>query len=180
MFILSEDIAERALKSINVKAPDFVLKTEKGENWRLSDYLGNVIALLFYPQNETLVCTRQLCSIRDNWTDYLQTKAIIVGISPATSEEHSSFGQHYKLPIPLLADNERKITQIYGKHWLMPIFLTRAIVIIDAKGYVRTRQIMIRAFRPTDRKVITSILAARADAGSEKYKSLAGKYRKAE
>lgn len=180
MFISNEDIDGTALGDINEKAPDFVLKTEKGENWRLSDYLGNVVALLFYPQNETLVCTRQLCSIRDNWTDYLQTKAVIVGISSATVKEQNNFGQHYNLPMSLLADNDRKVTQIYGKHWLIPIFLTRAIVIIDAKGFVRTRQIMLRAFRPTDRKVITSILAARADAVSEKYKSLVEKYRKAE
>lgn len=64
MFISSQYIDETDLKSIDVEAPDFVLKTEKGENWRLSDYLGNVVALLFYPQNETLVCTRQLCSVR--------------------------------------------------------------------------------------------------------------------
>jgi len=180
MFISSQDIDETDLRSIDVKAPDFVLMTEKGEKWRLSDYLGNVVALLFYPQNETLVCTRQLCSIRDNWTDYLDTKAIVVGISPATVKEQNSFGKRYNLPLPLLADVDRKITQVYGKHWLMPLFLTRAIVIIDAKGYVRTRRIMLRAFRPADRKVITSILAARADAVSEKYDLLVKKYRKAD
>lgn len=75
-------------EEVGEKAGDFVLKNQTGENWRLSDYLGQVVALLFYPKNETLVCTKQLCSVRDNWTDYLETKAVVVGISPATVEEH--------------------------------------------------------------------------------------------
>ena len=54
-------------------AVDFSLVNDQNEEWRLSDHLGNVVVLLFYPQNETLVCTRQLCSVRDNWGKYLET-----------------------------------------------------------------------------------------------------------
>lgn len=162
---------------VDVKAVDFVLKNQIGEDWRLSDCLGQVITILFYPKNETLVCTKQLCSVRDNWTDYLETKAMIVGVSPATVEEHLQFGKKYKLPLPLLADTDRNITKRYGLHWLFPVSFTRAIVVIDAKGYIRTRRIMLRAFRPTDRSVITSIYAAKADATNEKYKAMVSKYR---
>lgn len=153
-------------------AADFSLVNEQNEEWRLSDHLGNVVVLLFYPQNETLVCTRQLCSVRDNWDKYLETKAEIVGVSPGTSAEHRAFGQSRKLPIPLLADPGREITKIYGKHWLYPINLTRAVVVIDAKGMIRNRDIMLRAFRPSDSHLITDIYAARGDAFNDKYESL--------
>ncbi|CAN5400070.1 hypothetical protein BH20ACI2_BH20ACI2_12880 [soil metagenome] len=156
-------------------APDFTLKTENSEDWKLSDHLGEVTVLLFYPQNETLVCTLQLCSVRDNWSRYLETKATIVGISPATPAEHSDFGQSRNLPIPLLADPNRQVTSLYGKHTLFPISLTRAVVVIDAKGFIRSRDIMLRAFRPSDTQLITDIYAARGDALVETYGHLRNK-----
>ncbi|MBK8464499.1 MAG: peroxiredoxin [Chloracidobacterium sp.] len=158
--------------AIGAAAPDFVLPDEQKREWRLSDHLGNVVVLLLYPQNETLVCTRQLCSVRDNWQNYLDTKAVIVGVSPATPEEHNSFSHSRSLPIPLLADGDRAVTRIYGKHWLYPINLTRAVVVIDAKGIVRNRDIMLRAFRPSDARLITDIYAARGDALNETYADL--------
>ena len=155
------------MTNIGLQAPDFALKDEQNIEWRLSDHVGKVVVLLFYPQNETLVCTRQLCSVRDNWKDYLETKAEIVGISPATPDEHRAFSQERGLPIPLLADAGRSVTRIYGKHWLYPINVTRAVVVIDAKGIIRNRDIMLRAFRPSDAQLITDIYAARGDAFSE-------------
>lgn len=156
-------------ESVNVGslAPDFTLTDDQNNEWRLSEHFGKVVVLLFYPQNETLVCIRQLCSVRDNWKSYLETKADIVGISPATSEEHRSFSQQRGLPIPLLADEGRNVTRTYGKHWLYPINFTRAVVVIDAKGIIRTMDIMLRAFRPSDTKLITDIYAARGDAFSD-------------
>lgn len=158
--------------AVGAAAPDFELKTERGEKWRLSEQLGNVVALLFYPKDETLVCTRQLCSVRDNWADYLATKALVVGVSPGTVNEHRAFAQRHRLPIPLLADIDRSVTKIYGFHWLFPTILTRVIVIIDAKGIIRARKVMLRAFRPSDRSVIREIYSARADSLSEKYRLL--------
>ena len=164
--------------TVGSTAADFALATERNEEWRLSDHLGNVVVLLFYPQNETLVCTRQLCSVRDNWEKYLETKAEIVGISPGTPEEHFAFAQSRKLPIPLLADPNRETTKVYSKHWLYPVSLTRAVVVIDAKGVIRNRDVMLRAFRPSDDHVITDIYEARGDALNDRYVSLKSRIRK--
>lgn len=160
---LQDDAIHAPILKVGDKAPDFVLISETGKEWRLSDNLGKVTALLFYPKNETLVCTRQMCSVRDNWLNYLETKAVVIGVSPGTAKEHRHFSRRHRLPLPILADPQRAITRIYGKHRLLPIQLTRAVVIIDAHGFIRHRQIMLRAFRPTDRSVITSIYAARTD-----------------
>lgn len=148
------------------------MTTSTGKKWCLSKQLGTVTALLFYPQNETIVCTRQMCSLPDNWSDYLRTKAVIVGISPATVEQQNQFSHNHNLPLTLLSDSGRKITKLYGKHWIMPAGLTRAIIIIDARGIVRSRKIMLRAFRPTDRSVLASIYAARTDALHENFNNL--------
>lgn len=163
--------------TVGSPAPDFVLQTDRNEEWRLSDHYGGVTVLLFYPQNETLVCTRQLCAVRDNWEHYLETKATIIGISPATPDDHRQFSKRRSLPIALLADPGREITKVYGKHWLYPINLTRAVVVIDAKGVVRNRDIMLRAFRPSDSHLITDIYAARGDAMNEKYVRLKDRFR---
>ena len=110
---------------IGSTAPDFTLATEQNAPWRLSDHIGNVVVLLFYPQNETLVCTKQLCSVRDNWDKYLETKAEIVGILPGTPEEHQRFSQSKSLPIPLLADPGRSVTDLWQALAVSDQFYTR-------------------------------------------------------
>lgn len=157
---------------IGETAPDFALESNLGETWRLADQRGSVTVLLFYPQNETLVCNRQLCSVRDMWEKYLQTNAVIVGVSASTPGEHDEFAVKHRLPLPLLADPRREVTKIYSEHWLYPVKLTRTIVVIDAKGIVRNRLIMLRAFRPADSELITDIYAARYDALAQKYDEL--------
>ena len=149
-------------------AANFTLLNADGEKWRLNDKIGCVVALLFYPGNETLVCTKQLCSVRDNWKDYLETGAEVVGISPGTIESHKQFANHHNLPLPLLADAKRTITNTYGKHLWMPIWATRAIVVIDAKGIVRYRNVMVRALRPSDDEVLAAIHLAKYDVLSAK------------
>lgn len=170
--LLTREADELAGAVIGSSAPDFVLKTDQGDDWRLSDHSGGVIVLLFYPQNETLICTRQLCSVRDNWEHYLDTRATIVGISPSTAEEHRAFSSSRMLPFQLLADPDREVTRQFGKHWLFPINLTRAVVIIDAKRIIRNRDVMLRAFRPSDERRITDIYSARGDELKDTYADL--------
>lgn len=173
--------SKSSIKDLSVKvgeyAPDFTLKNHFGEDWKLGNQRGKVLALLFYPQNETLVCTRQLCSIRKYWSDYLKTKADVVGISPNTIENHQQFSQKYELPIQILADESNEITKTYCKHWLFPANFMRSVVIVDADGIVRFIKTMIRAVRPTDRLVIAAIYAARADEINKNYASLTERFR---
>lgn len=158
-------------------APDFQLKDEKGNDWRLSDHKGSVVALLFYPKDETFVCTRQLCSVRDNWGEYLKTKAVIVGVSPGSIDEHQEFAQHHRLPLTLLADSDGAITKMYTQKRWLPVWLTRAIVIVDARGIIRDRRVMLRSNRPTDYSVITSIYAAQTDLHLDKYNDILTQHR---
>jgi thioredoxin-dependent peroxiredoxin len=153
---------------IGNQATDFSLMDIKGEKWKLSEKLGKVVALLFYPGNECIICTKQLCSVRDNWAKYLGTGAEIVGVSSDSEDQHHRFTANHNLPLPLLADTNLEITKTYGSHWLLPIWATRAVVVVDAKGIVRYQNIMFRALRPTDEEVLAAIHMAKYNAVADR------------
>lgn len=150
--------------SIGDIAPDFELYDTRGELWKLSERQGKIVALLFYPGDETIVCTKQMCSIRDNWSKYIDSGAEVIGVSPGTEGEHHAFAAHHNLPMPLLADKDRGVTRIFGSHRIFPVWSTRAVIVIDAKGIVRYRNVMLRAFRPGDDEVLAAIHLAKYDA----------------
>src|ERR1700752_4393334 len=114
------------------QAPDFTLKDGDGNDWRLSDQRGRVVVLLFYPGDETPVCTRQMCSVRDRWEDYRATGAEVVGISKDSSESHRAFAEHHDLPLRLLSDADGKVSALYGAKSLIPGRTARSVFVIDA------------------------------------------------
>lgn len=169
----SKPVSENLNVEVGRTAPDFTLLNHLGEEWKLSRQRGKVLALLFYPQNETLVCTRQLCSLRDNWQDYLKTKADIIGISPNSVANHSKFARKYKFPLPILADENGEITKIFCQHRIFPTIFMRGVIVVDADGIIRYSRTMLRVVRPADHSVIAAIYAARADEICKNYKSIA-------
>jgi peroxiredoxin len=133
--------------AVGQAAADFTLQTEKGETWKLSAQRGNVVALLFYPGDETLVCTKQLCSVRDNWNEYLATKAVVVGVSRGTVEQHQEFARHHHLPLPARRHEGRSYRSYRRLCW-MPVTFTehcghrrRASFVIMVMSRARRRPI---------------------------------------
>ena len=169
---------ERGQKvSAGVEAPDFTLTDQAERAWSLSANRGKVILLLFYPGNETLVCTKQLCSLRDNWSKYMETKAEIVGVSVSDEDANADFAAKHRLPLPILADVDRSVTQKYTSHWLFPLNFMRGLVVVDARGVIRTHQTMLRAFRPNDHDVILRLYEARSDAVPDRRDELRARVR---
>ena len=147
--------------AINSPAPDFTLKDGNGEDWRLSDHRGKVVVLLFYPGDETPVCTRQMCSLRDRWDDYLATGAEVVGISSDSVESHKNFAAHHSLPLRLLSDSDGAVSRLYSARSLIPGRVARAVFVIDAKGILRYSDVRpIGLFKPKDDANIAAIRAA--------------------
>ncbi|MBA2341535.1 MAG: peroxiredoxin, partial [Pyrinomonadaceae bacterium] len=104
---------------IGNRAPDFALRDGRGAEWRLSDNRGRVVVLFFYPGDETMTCTRQMCVIRERWREFEKTGAAVVGISMDTEESHRSFGENHKLPLRLLSDTEGRVVELYGvRSWV--------------------------------------------------------------
>ena len=149
--------------ALNTPAPDFTLKDGNGGEWRLSDHRGKVVVLLFYPGDETPVCTRQMCSLRDRWDDYLATGAEVVGISSDSVESHKKFAEHHDLPLPLLSDADGAVSRLYGARSLLPGRVARSVFVIDANGIVRHRDVRpIGLFKPKDDDNIAAIRAAQS------------------
>ena len=150
--------------AINSPAPDFTLKDGNGEEWRLSEHRGKVVVLLFYPGDETPVCTRQMCSLRDRWDDYLATGAEVVGISSDSIESHKNFAAHHSLPLRLLSDSDGAVSRLYGARSLIPGRVARAVFVIDAKGILRYSDVRpIGLFKPKDDANIAAIRAAQKE-----------------
>jgi thioredoxin-dependent peroxiredoxin len=143
---------------INEPAPDFSLPDGNGEQWRLSDHRGKVVVLLFYPGDETPVCTRQMCSVRDRWEDYQATGAEVVGISSDSVESHQKFAEHHDLPLRLLSDRERKVATLYGARSFIPGRVARSVFVIDAQGTLRYNDVRpVGLIRPKDDAIISAI-----------------------
>ena len=150
--------------AINTPAPDFTLTDGNGAQWRLSDHRGQVVVLLFYPGDETPVCTRQMCSLRDRWADYLATGAEVVGISSDSIESHQKFSAHHDLPLRLLSDSDGAVSRLYGARSLIPGKVARAVFVIDAKGNLRYSDVRpIGLFKPKDDDNIAAIRAAQKE-----------------
>ena len=147
--------------AVGSPAPDFTLPDGEGREWRLSDQRGKVVVLLFYPGDETPVCTRQMCSVRDRWEDYRATGAEVVGVSTDTVESHRKFAEHHGLPLRLLSDPDGRVARLYGASSWIPGRSARAVVVIDREGVVRQRKVQpVSLFRPKDDEVIQAIRAA--------------------
>ena len=142
-------------------APDFTLRDGNGDEWRLADHRGKVVLLLFSPGDETPICTRQMCSVRDRWDDYLATGAEIAGISSDSIESHRKFAAHHHLPLRLLSDSDGTVSKLYGARSLIPGKVARSVFIIDPSGTVTYRDVRpLGLFRPKDDEVLKAIAEA--------------------
>ena len=125
---------------VGQEAPDFTLPDGDGQPWILSAQRGKVVALLFYPGDETPVCTKQLCSVRNRWDEYADTGAEVVGISTDTSDSHKKFAGKYSLPLRLLSDVESHVVRLYQMRSIIPGQSARGVIVIDREGIIRYRQ----------------------------------------
>ncbi len=142
-------------------APNFTLTDSGGGDWTLSNYKGRTVVLLFYPGDNTPVCTAQFCSVRDHWSEYQATGAEVVGISTDTVESHKGFADKNELPLRLLSDTDRKVSEIYDmKSWL-PGRSARGVVVIDKTGKVAYHKAQsLSLFKPADSDVLDAIKRA--------------------
>lgn len=117
-------------------APDFELDGTAGP-FKLSDHRGERVILLFYPGDNTPVCTRQFCSYRDRAEDFAALDATVVGVSAQSVESHAGFAGKHGLDVPLLADLDGEVAKAYGA--ANRLGTKRAVVVVDEDGVVRHR-----------------------------------------
>lgn len=128
--------------SSGILAPEFELPDDTNSIRRLVDYRGNFVLLYFYPKDDTPGCTTEACNFRDDYSAYVNSDVIILGISPDSSKSHSKFKTKFDLPFPLLADEGHKVCDLYGV-WGPKKFMgrqyegvLRTSFLIDGSGYI--------------------------------------------
>ena len=122
---------------VGEQAPDFELPGTDG-SFRLSEHLGERVVLLFYPGDNTMVCTKQFCSYRDRAGDFASLNATVVGISSQDLASHEDFIAKHSLNVPLLADVDRAVAKSYSAYSAR-LGTKRAVIVIDEQGIVRNR-----------------------------------------
>lgn len=127
------------MPNVGDDAPDFELDGTDGR-FKLSEQRGRKVVLLFYPGDFTPVCTKQFCSYSDRYEDLAALDAAVVGISAQSVERHHEFKSMHAIPVPLLADADRKVAKAYGL--TQPILGTRrAVVIVDEAGRIAYKHV---------------------------------------
>ncbi len=123
-------------------APDFTLTSDAGESVSLSDLRGKPVVVYFYPRDDTPGCTAQACGIRDAWSDFEATGAVVLGVSPDDEASHVKFKEKFALPFTLLADADHAVADAYGvwgeKSYAGNTYMgvERTTFLIDAEGNV--------------------------------------------
>jgi peroxiredoxin Q/BCP len=140
--------------SVGDRAPAFTLPSTGGTPVSLSDYAGRPVVLVFYPGDDTPVCTKQLNSYNDDLAQFEALDAQVLGISAQSVDSHEKFAGKHGFKFPLLADTDKAVAGAYGT--LGPIgFPRRSVFIVDAEGVVRYahRAIAGLTFRPVSELV---------------------------
>jgi thioredoxin-dependent peroxiredoxin len=137
--------------SVGQPAPDFALRSDGGDTVRLSDLRGRPVVVYFYPKDDTPGCTTQACEIRDSWGQFEKAGAIVLGISPDSTESHEKFKSKFSLPFPLLADTDHAVAEEYGawgekvRYGKMSVGLIRSGFVIDQDGNVAAAKVNVKA-----------------------------------
>lgn len=126
-----------------MKAPDFSLLNDKGEEISLKDFKGKKVVLYFYPKDDTSGCTKEACDFRDKIKVFEKNKIVIIGVSKDSVKSHDKFRKKYNLPFMLLSDENLDVLKkydvwkeksMYGRKYMG---IERTTFIIDEKGIIK-------------------------------------------
>jgi peroxiredoxin len=117
------------------QAPLFQLPDDQGGQFSLSSRRGSRVLLVFYPGDNTPVCTRQLCDYRDGIEAFSELGVEVVGISADDGDSHTSFRTKHKLPFVLLSDPDLQVAASYGCKGMLG--MKRGIFLVDEAGLLQ-------------------------------------------
>ena len=124
------------------KAPDFSGVDQDGKTHTLADYKGKKLVVFFYPKASTPGCTTEACDLRDNYHRFQAQNYELLGVSADSAKRQKSFQEKYKLPFPLLADEDKSVINAFGvwgpKKFMGRLFdgINRTTFVIDENGII--------------------------------------------
>ena len=138
-FLLFINCKDRSMSlKIGDPAPAFELPDENGDIRTLGEFKGKKLVLYFYPKDNSLMCTRQACHLRNNYGKLQEKGIVILGVSYDSPESHKYFIAKHELPFPLLSDEEKVIAKAYGASGglLGKFMANRYTYLIDEQGII--------------------------------------------
>lgn len=151
---------------VGYSAPAFSLYDTARTKVSLSDFTGKNVLLLFFPQAFSRVCTKELCSVRDNLGMYDNANATVIGISVDSVFTLAKYKEVQEYGFPLLSDFNKQVSALYGclyDTWILDMHgvSKRSAFIIDKTGIVRYAEVLENASEEPDynqiQKIITSL-----------------------
>lgn len=161
------------MATLGEPAPDCVLSDLDGKSWRLSQaWAAGPALLVFYPGDDTPVCTAQLCEYRDRWSEFISRGVTVVGINPGAVARHAGFAGKHRFPFPLLSDHASEACRAYGaKAWYGT---RRRCVVVGKDGKVHAIVGTLPFFKPSLAKLIEAIDSLPPSSGAYPAKRIAG------
>jgi peroxiredoxin len=122
--------------AVGSKAPSFTLPSNKGDIDLKKEIAKGPVLLVFYPGDDTPVCTKQLCNYRDNLDMFADIGVNVVAINPQSIDSHEAFAEKYDLPFPVVSDDGGKVCREYGAMSFLGT-AKRALVLVGKDGTVK-------------------------------------------
>jgi peroxiredoxin len=137
-------------------APDFTLDADDGGRWSLAAASGRRLLLVFYPGDDTPVCTAQLCDYRDGVEAFAGLGVEVIGISTDSVESHRRFKAKHALPFVLLSDPGAKVARLYGVRGALGT--RRALFLVEPDGRIGYAKVeAIALFRRSREELVAHI-----------------------
>ncbi len=138
------------------KAPNFTSKDQNGNVISLNDYIGKKLVLFFYPKANTPGCTLEACDLRNNYERFQSLGYDILGVSADSKKRQANFRNKYKLPYPLLADEDKTVInafEVWGpKKFMGRTYdgIHRTTFVIDENGMIEDVILKVKTKAHTD------------------------------
>jgi thioredoxin-dependent peroxiredoxin len=135
-------------------APGFTLEGTPTGTYRLSDHAGEPVVLVFYPADNSPICTQQLRSYSEDLGRFEELGATVLCLSPQDVATHEQFATDQGLRVPLLADTGAEVGRAYNI--LGPLgFYRRSVFVVDGEGTIRyaRRSLSSLTYVPADQLV---------------------------
>jgi peroxiredoxin Q/BCP len=118
---------------VGSQAPPFALTDENERTVTLKSLKGKPVVLVFYPGDDTTICTKQLCEIRDDWAAFKRLGAAVYGVNGQGAKAHGKFAAKYRFPFPLLVDKGWEMSKAYHAGWGV---VRRTVYVIGPDGRI--------------------------------------------
>ena len=135
---------------MNTKAPDFTLPDQDGNKFNLYENLNKHLMLVFYPKDDSVVCTKQLCNYNENLSQFNEVDITVIAVSTDSVESHKKFRDKYNLNFPLLSDKNKRVSKEYNALNLLGMSKRKIVIISPQKEIVFEDTVLPVNYRKPD------------------------------